>query len=398
MLINILKRITHMLRKLASWLIRSSWKKKVVFAALILIIAFFAGKRFLNSEKNGYIFDTAQKRTVTEIISESGIITTNGTVNIYSPTNGVIEDVFVSNSKGVSEGQELFTVKSTATQQEKTAAFAAYQVAASALQQAENTRRSTEAIVDRVHDDVKDHDDDESFLQKETRTTAEVANDNAYDGLVAARAQLTSAQVAYQATQNATVTAPISGVISNLSVTKGGSVIVNAPLAPTSPALKIGNLRAAEAMISVGESDINKIEVGQEASVKTDAVDDKIYKGVVTRVDETGTVTQGVVGFNVYIDITDLNEKLKAGMTVDVDIVTNKLENVLAVPATAVKPYQKGRAVRKLNSSGEMEFLPIKMGVKGKEFAQIIEGLAEGQKIIVSLTNEKAERKSPFGF
>jgi Cu(I)/Ag(I) efflux system membrane fusion protein len=85
-------------------------------------------------------------------------------------------------------------------------------------------------------------------------------------------------------------------------------------------------------------------------------------------------------------------------MTADVDIITRKEPGVLSVPNAAVKPYQKGRAVRKLGKNGEIEYLPVKVGIRGKENTQIIEGLVEGQKIIVSLTNEKAPKKSPFGF
>ncbi len=376
------------------------WKKKTVIIVIVvtLIIGFFAGRQFFNNGDNGYIFGTVQKRTITEIVSESGAVATSNSANIYSPTNGVIEEVFVSNHEEVSEKQKLFTVKSTATPQEKTAAFATYQTAALAVNQAENTRRSTGATVERVHDDLKGNDDDETFLQRETRTTAEVANDNAYDALLTARAQLTSAWVAYQATQNTTVTAPISGLISNLSVISGSSVSLNNPLVPSLPVLMIGSSGATEIRISVSEDDINKIKVGQEAVIEVDAIDDELYEGVIKRVDEAGTIIENVVNFNVYIEMINPDDRLKTGMTVDIDIVTNKLEDVLSVPSTATKPYQKGRAVRKLDSNGEIEFLPVKIGVKGKEFTQITEGLEEGEEIIVSLTNEKVERTSPFGF
>ncbi len=396
--LNFLKKIVNIFRKIVSWFLKSSWKKKAVVIVVILIIGFFVGRKFFINGDDGYLFGTAQKRTITEIVSESGLITTSGSANIYSPTNGVVEEVFVSNDEEVNERQKLFTVKSTATSQEKTAAFAAYKAAATALQQAENNLRDKTATRDKVLDDVKGHDDDESFEQKQARTTAEVAADNAYEAVLAARAQLTAAQVAYQATQNATVIAPVSGLISNLSVISGSSVLVNNILAPSSPALMISGLGITEVMISVSENDINKIKVGQEVTIKVDAIDDKAYKGMVTRVDKIGTITQGVVSFNVYMEIVDPDDKIKSNMTIDVDIITNELEGVLSVPNTAVKPYQKGRAVRSLGSNDEIEFIPVKIGLKGKEFTQITEGLEERQKIIVSLTNVKVERTSPFGF
>ena len=397
MLANVLKKITGVPRKFATWFSKSSWKKKTVVVVVVIIIGLVVGWQLLGNGDNGYVFDTARKHTITEEVSESGIVVTNSSVNIYSPTKGVVGEVFVSNGEDVEERQKLFTVKSTATPQEKTAAFATYQAAASAVQQAENTRRATTTTVERVHDDLKDNDGDETFLQKETRTTAEVANDNAYDVLLAARAQLVSAQIAYQATQNATVVAPTSGLISNLSITDGSGVSVNSLLTPSSPILMIDGLGATEVVIHAGESDINKIVAGQKVVIEADAVDDKVYKGIVRRSDSNGTITQGVVKFGVYIEVLDSDEKLRPGMTVDVYIATDELEDVLSVPNTAVKPYQKGRAVRKL-VSGDIEFIPVKIGVRGKEYTQIVEGLEDGQEIIVSLSNENVERSGLFGF
>jgi HlyD family secretion protein len=372
--------------------------KRVAFILVILLIGFLVSKKVFSKSTSGYIMGTVQKQTITEMVTESGIVTTSGRVTIYSPTTGIVGKVFVANDDRVSEGQKLFTVKSTATPQEKTTALAAFQAAKAAVQQAENNRRLTTTTVDRVHDDLKDKDSTETFTEKETRTTAEVAHDNAYDVLLSAQAQLVSAQVAYQATQNSTVTAPISGLVSNLSVASGSAVLVNNVLAPTSPILVLGGLGPTEIVISVGENDINKIQVGQKADIKLDAVDDRVFQGVVKRFDTGGTITQGVVKFNVYLEVTDFDHRLKPGMTADVDIVTSELTDVLSVPNSAVKPYQKGRAVRRLDNNGKLEYIPIKIGLRGKEFTQIIEGLGPDQEIILSLTNEKTKKTSPLGF
>ncbi|MBU1031310.1 efflux RND transporter periplasmic adaptor subunit [Patescibacteria group bacterium] len=395
---NFLKTSIGIFGKTAGWFFRTSWKKRIVIILVILVAGFFLGREIFSKKGDGYIFDTVQKRTVTEIVSESGTVVTNDSVNIYSPTNGVIEKILVSNNEETKEGQILFTVKSTATREEKASAFAAYKTAEATLQQAENTLRDKVAIRTKILDDVKDHSKDESFTQRQTRTTAEVAADNAYDAVKAAGAALTSAQVAYQATQNAKVTAPVVGIVSNLSVASGSSITVNSLLTPSSPVLMIDGPGATEVMVSVGEGDINKIKINQAVDIEADAVSDKVYQGVVKRFDENGTVTESIVKFNVYIEVGSPDDKLKPGMTADVDIITNKLEGVLSVPNTAIKPYQKGRAVRKLGSNGELEFIPVKIGIRGEEFTQITEGLGEGQQIIVSLANEKVERKSPFGF
>lgn len=117
-----------MLKKIVNFI----WKKKAVIIVLILSAGIFVGYKIISGKEDGYVLGTAQKRTITEIVTESGIIAANGRVNIYSPTNGIVSNVFVSNRESIKENQVLFTVK-----------------------QAENTRRETLATVERVHDMLK---------------------------------------------------------------------------------------------------------------------------------------------------------------------------------------------------------------------------------------------------
>lgn len=375
-------------------------KKKILIVTILLLVILFVflGFKFFANKKSGYIFGTVEKRNLIGMVSESGSITANGGTFIYSSTTGIINKIFVKNGDIVTEKQKLFSVKSTATWQEKAESYALYQAAKSAVQQAENNRRSTGTTVDRVHDDVKNHEHDETFLQKETRTIAEVAHDNAYDDLLSAQADLVSAQTKYNSLLSSTAVAPIPGVVSNLAVADGNKVSVNTPLSPSSPVLFIKGSGPTEILIAIGENDINKIKVGQKADVRLDAIENKIYKGVVERFDENATFIQSVPKYNLYISVLDSDENIKLGMTADVDIVTSELSNILTVPNAAIKPYLKGRAVRILDKNNKVQYLPIKIGVKGKEFTQIIEGLNEGQQIIVSLAGEQAQKASIFRF
>ncbi len=362
----------------------------------IIIVGTYAIYRYARGTKNKYVFGTAQKQDITEVVSEAGNVISNGQVEMYSSTNGVIGSMYVSNGDLVKENQKLFTVKSTSSSQEKSDAYALYQAAKNSLQQAENVRRGTIATVDRVHDDVKNHDKDETYLQREARTIAEVANDNAYSALLTAKAQLVSAQVKYFSTQNSTITAPIKGVVSSLTAVQGSHVEIESPLTPSLPVLLISQTGTTEIVIPVGESQINKIKKDQSVSLKFDAVEGQIYKGVIDRFDENGILTQGVAKYNVYITVLDGDEKLKPGMSVDADIITNEVKDVLSVPNTAIKPYQKGRAVRILGDNGKIEYLPVKTGIKGIDFTQILEGLKEGQQIILSESGKSTESSNFF--
>lgn len=371
-------------------------KKKILIIIFALILILIGGSILFSNKKSEYVFGTVGRNTIIGTVSESGAVTSNGGTFIYSSTTGIISQVYVSNGDLIGEKQKLFSVQSTATPQQKAESYALYQAARSAVQQAENNRRSAAATLDRLYDDLSKGNKDETLSEKETRTIAEVANDNAHDALLAAKANLVSAQNNYNSLLNSTAVAPIPGIVSNLSIAVGNTVSVNSPLAPSAPVLFIKSNSPTEILITVGENDINKIKVGQNSNIKLDAIENKVYKGVVQRFDERGTVVQGVPKYNLYILVLDPDENIKSGMTADVDIVTSELTNVLVVPNAAVKPYQKGRAVRILDKNGKIQYLPIKIGVRGKEYTQIIEGLNEGQEIIVSLADEQVKKTGLF--
>lgn len=371
-------------------------KKKFFIIIVLIIIITIVAFVFFSRKKNEYVFETVSRKNIIGMVSESGTVVSSGGTYVYSSTNGIVDKVYVNNGDIVKEKQKLFSVKSTSTPQQRAESYALYQAAKSAVQQAENTRRSTLSTVDRVHDDVKDNNSTESFLEKETRTIAEVAHDNAYDALLSAKANLVSAQANYNALLNSIAVAPVSGIISNLAINTGSMVLANSVLSPADPVLFIKIYSPTEIIITLGENDINKIKIGQKANIKFDAIENKNFEGNVQRFDEKGTIAQGVARYNVYISVSSFDENIKSGMTADVDIITNELTNVLVISNAAVKPYQKGRAIRILNKDNQIQYLPVKIGVKGKEFTQIIEGVNEGQQIIVSSGSEVAPKASMF--
>lgn len=371
-------------------------KKKFFIIIVLIIIITIVVFVFFSRKKNEYVFETVSRKNIIGMVSESGTVVSSGGTYVYSSTNGIVDKVYVNNGDIVKEKQKLFSVKSTSTPQQRAESYALYQAAKSAVQQAENTRRSTLSTVDRVHDDVKDNNSTESFLEKETRTIAEVAHDNAYDALLSAKANLVSAQANYNALLNSIAVAPVSGIISNLAINTGSMVLANSVISPADPVLFIKIYSPTEIIITLGENDINKIKIGQKANIKFDAIENKNFEGNVQRFDEKGTIAQGVARYNVYISVSSFDENIKSGMTADVDIITNELTNVLVISNAAVKPYQKGRAIRILNKDNQIQYLPVKIGVKGKEFTQIIEGVNEGQQIIVSSGSEVAPKASMF--
>lgn len=387
---NNLKRVLQLAKKPIKGFQKTSLRNKIIIIACILVLSFLLVRQIqtANAEPQ-YITELAVRDIILEIVSETGNVGSSGKVDVFSTSNGVVEEVYVKNGDKVTVDTGLFKVKSTATEQEKATAYASYQSAATSLQQAENTLRDKKAILDKVLDDVKDHDDDETFEQKQKRTTAEVASDNAYDTVKSAKAQVSSTGLAYQATQNIIVKAPSSGTIANLSIEIGDKVSASA-----TPALSIvSELSNYSVKLSLNEVDVPKVQVGQKASINLDAFPDKPFDGQVTKVDDIGTNAQGVVTYNIFITITNSDSKIKPGMTANVDIEVDKAENVLTVPNSAIKPYKGEKAVQIIDKkTNKPVYVPVKLGVRGIERTEITEGIEEGTQVITALQNGQVKR------
>lgn len=393
-----------------------SRKKKILVIVVAIILVFFVLPGIANSNKKpSYESAIVTKEDITEVVTETGTIAVSGRVDIQSPTNGVVREVFVKNGDIVKKGQVLFTVESSATEQEVQQAYSAYLAATSALNSATAALHSLRSAMYTNWDVFYDlstgdqYENADGTPKNQERESAEfqIAQDNwkaaekqykdQENAVAQAQAQVNATRLAYQATQNATVKATLAGKVSNLAVTKGSGVTAKTAVSSPRPVLTISSEGATEVVVSLSESDVAKVQEGQEATIEINAIDDKTYKGIVRRVDEVGTDDGGVIRYNAYLEILDVDPRIRSGMTVDVDIITKKLVKVLSVPNSAVKPYQGGRAVR-IYDAGKREFIykPVTVGVRGESRTQILDGIEEGQEVVTSLSNEQLKRSGGF--
>lgn len=390
-------------------------KKKIIVVVLILI-AFYFLSNFLTASKNTqYITAKAEIGSVTETVSETGVITSNGKTDVFSPTNGVVQEVLVDNEEIVSKGQDLLKVTSSATEQERQLAYSNYLAAKSALDAANSNsftlRSKMYTYWDTFYDlSTGDNYETSNGAPKEKEREAaefQTAQDNwraaekqykdQQTAISQTQASVNSTWLLYQATQNSTIKAPIDGIISNLSVTSGKSVAIKSTT-NLQPILIITNESTTEIEVSLTETDITKIQVGQDVVVDVNAVSDKKYKGKVVRVDSIGIEKQGVVRYSVYILLTNPDDKLRPGMSVDVEITTNTVNNVVTLPNSSVKPYQGGKAVRVIDPKTKLvKYIPVTIGIKGKEKTEIKKGIEKGQEVITALSNQQIKRPGLLG-
>ena len=395
--------------------------KRKIIVIILGIITFAAISQTVSNitKPSPYTTEKVKRANITEIVTESGNIVASGKNDVYSPTNGVVTETYVDNGSRVTEGQKLYMVKSSATDQEAQAANANYLSAVATLNAAEagaNTLRADmytkwdtfrNLATNSTYEKGDQSPNTEQRMSAEFQSTqdtwlaAEKKFKDQQTAIQQARSLVASTYNLYKATQDAVVTAPVAGTIENLAVTKGSTVSIKSSTLTrvSSPTLIISSDSTSEVAIKLSETDISKVEQGQRAIVSVNSVSDKTYKGKVARVDSIGTDTQGVVTYSVYVEITNPDNKIRQGMTVDADIVTKEINSTISVPNSSIKPYQGGKAVRIPDSSikEKYRYVPVVVGIRGTERTQIIKGVSEGQTVITAVLNENIKRPGLFG-
>lgn len=397
------------LLQIKNWFFSLSWKKKIIGVVILLVVLFFL-VRTLTPKKPQFETATVTKSTVSDVISESGNVQAAAQFDVYSPTTGYVEEVYVENGDQVTENQQLFKVKSTATEKEKADASAALLQAQGTLGNANATMFSLQAAKDNAWDTYyqlatssKYQNGDGSPVNdaralpefttaQNTWFAAEAQFKNQQTVVNQAKAALGSASLAYNATQNAIVKSPAAGTVANLIARVGEKVEARNATSSNTPELIVGNFTNNVISIDLNEVDVNNAQPGQTVDLVFDAMRDKTYKGRVVSVASVGRNDSGVITYNTRVSIDDADSKIRPGMTVTVSINTQKHENVLTVPNNAIKPYKGGKAVLipgagkdKVNGKTlPFHYVPVKTGIKGITRTEVLSGVTEGETVVTN--------------
>lgn len=172
------------------------------------------------------------------------------------------------------------------------------------------------------------------------------------------------------------VYAPFDGIAAEVNVSKGDSASSG-----TTITTLITKQRIAE--ISLNEVDVAKVKIGQKVTLTFDAIEELSITGEVSEIDAIGTVSQGVVNYNVKIVFDTQNEQAKPGMSVSAAIIIDAKQNVLLIPSVAVKEQQDGSSYVQVMASGTPQNQTVETGLSDDTNTEITSGLQEGDKIII---------------
>ena len=308
----------------------------VVAIALIAIIATLV----INAQPagtNGPVTDMVTEGTFTTTVEAKGQLKPISASVVSPSVDGTVEKINVQAGQSVNEGDVLMTIKNDELDRNVAEAQRAVAAAQEDLANAQKAAAVAQA------DPAIDAGADAAAGTASSGATDTSAISSAQRNLASAQATLdqANAKVAER-----TVTAPSSGSIVELNAkvgatVTGGMIMGEGDTNGGKQCMQIADLSKMKVTVQVGEKDIAKIAVGQSANVTYPAFPDIVSQGTVTAIAsvanaDSSSGSGGSVTFNVDILIESPDARLKPGMTAEVSVVTEKLDDVVMVPTMAL--------------------------------------------------------------
>jgi HlyD family secretion protein len=430
------------------------WKKIAIGAGAVVLLAIIVGATVHQSGKNVVTVQTGkvQRQDLSSVVSASGEIKPKTYVNIGANAYGKITHLYVKEGDHVKKGQLLAQLENVQSTADVSAGQASVQAAETdaiaadaALKTADADLRRAQADYDRNNLDweraqnlykggliAKSDFDmrrnawstaDSGLVQAQARVAQSKAQKDSADRHVAqARANLTRVADVLLKT---TYSAPYDGVVTNLPVREGESVVIGIQNALGSTLMTIADMSVITAEVKVDETDIVNVHLGQPAEVTIDAIPKKVFHGTVSEIGDnaivrsTGvatsqqaTASEEAKDFKVVVTVNDPPQDLRPGLSTTAKIMTASRNAALSIPIQALSMRTKAQLEQEKSTPGSVhaagpapkelasktknddvqgvfvirnkkaEFVPVTTGITGTSDIEVLGGLNEGDEII----------------
>ncbi len=416
------------------------WLYYVIGALVLIVILLFVGRSqgWIGQAKEIEVeMAKASREAIVEKVSASGMVQPVVEVKLSPEVSGELIELNVEEGDSVVENFVLAKIRPDnfiAARDQAQASLnqqkANQMSSQAALSRAEATFQRAKLDYERqkkLYEEKVISDSDWELVQQNI-VVAENDLKSARQNLQAASFIVKSSQASLeQATENlrrTTVTAPMSGIVSKLNVEQGETVLGTQQFQGTE-IMRIADLNKMEVRVDVNENDIIRVSIGDTAIIDVDSYSylDKEFTGVVTAIANTANdkasadaVTEFEVRIRIlnssYVDLASEGNKFpfRPGMTASVDIITQRKDNILTVPLSAVttrdpnarfsgsrgdsdeenneteEPERAGKSETQevvfVNEGGIAKKRVVKTGISDFDNIEILEGVTEGEEIV----------------
>ena len=431
------------------------WKKIAIGVGAAVVLAIIVGITVHQSSKNLVTVQSGkvQRQDLSAVVSASGEIKPKTYVNIGANAYGKITHLYVKEGDHVKKGQLLAQLENVQSTADVSANQASVQASETDAIAADAALKTADADLLRAQADYERNKQDweraqnlykDGLIAKSDFDSRRNAWATADSGLVQARARVAQAKAQKDSAdrhvaqaganlrrvadvlQKTTYAAPYDGVVTNLPVREGESVVIGIQNALGSTLLTLADMSVITAEVKVDETDIVNVHLGQPAEVTIDAIPRKIFHGTVSEIGDnaivrsTGvatsqqtTASEEAKDFKVVVTVTDPPQDLRPGLSTTAKITTAARSNVLAIPIQALSVRTKAQLEQEKATPGSVhaaapsketaskdkdknqdvqgvfvirnkkaEFVPVTTGIAGTSDLEVVNGLSEGDEVI----------------
>jgi HlyD family secretion protein len=356
--------------------------------------------------------------SIVDTVDATGTIQPVTTVQVGTQVSGTIKSLAADFNTTVHRGQVIAVLEPSLFQTQ--------------VEQAKATVTKLQADAERAAVDVRDTQaklrrarelSDKQLISASDLDTAATAASQAEAQVKSAQAQIIQAKAQLEQAQvnlgHTIITAPIDGIVVSRNVDVGQTVAASMQ-APTLYVIA-GDLTRMQVLASVDESDIGRVKQGQVVSFSVDAYPGDSFSGTVSQVRLQPTVEQNVVSYTTVIDVPNKDMKLKPGMTANVSIEIARADDVLRVPAAALRFRPKADGASKSANAvdarqgrgaprdpnthrlwvwtdGAMQPHRVETGLSNGTMTAITSGdVAEGAEVVTSTADATQRAAAPAG-
>lgn len=410
--------------------------RTIILLLIVVAIGYFGSRQLINKpQATPYQTVQVEKGTLVNSVSASGTISAGNSVSIATQATGVVTAVYVKNGDHVSQGQRIADITlDQSSQQKLAAANATYQSAVSSKLQAEQAKIASDAQLWQDRQTVLSAQNTEDLknqgvtspstkvaytnLEMQVIDSALIEANKTFDAdqqkifnadqvITSAKAQVTAAALSL-AQISSTITAPMSGDVSNLTLLPGLAIMSNSSTSTTATASSAQNLGTitlpnsqTQAMVNLSEIDVIQIAPDQKVTLTLDAFPDKTFAGVVKAINTTGTISSGVTTYPATIAFDTTDPLIYPNMVVTAKIITRVKDDILLVPSAAVQTSNGQSTVRVLRN-GQPATVTVQIGASNDTQTEITNGLAQSDNVITgggpaaTTTTQSSGATSPF--
>jgi HlyD family secretion protein len=388
--------------------------------------------------------EAIKMRDLEAVVSASGKIQPKRLVNISADTAGRVVELAVNEGDRIRKGQFLLLIDPRSLRTRVDSGAASLRVAEASLEQLRQSVETGRLQLDQLRLNLKRQQDlwNRQLTTREALDKAENEFKSAESGLqerdkqvmaqenriAQERATLESAR--YDLTK-VRIESPIDGIVTRRNIQEGETAIIGTMNNAGTVLLTLADMSVIQAEVEVDETNIPNVQIGQIAKIAIDAIPDRSFKGHVTEIGNSPiqSGTQGAAAgtqatnFKVVVVLDEEIPEVRPGFTCTADITTATRKHVTSVPIPAVAVREliydeHGQIVKEPRTDrrrrttentanvelkpgqtrketegvfvvreGRAEFVPIKMGIAGDKYFELLSGLKEGDQVITGPYN-----------